>query len=148
MVKARLIQAKGRAISLRRCQVASGLAPCMREVRRRPSACAFRRKRGAMTHLASICTSVQCPLSRGVFVEANARRSAIRPLLSRGPAETRAGELRWCLALLQGHTGSLPGVVFSSSSSQAQVSPLLLRQPGFSAAGCRPLRLRHMLGIA
>ena len=38
------------------------------------------------------------------------------------------------LATLQGHTGSLPGVVFSSPSSHAQSSPLLLRQPGFSAA--------------
>ena len=128
MVKARLLQAKGKAISLRRCQVASGLAPCMREVRRRPSACAFRRKRGAMTHLASICASVQCPLLRGVLVEANTRRSATRPLLIRGAAVTQAGELRWCLALPPCRA------TLVLSSTQAQVSPLLLRQPGFSAA--------------
>ena len=37
-------------------------------------------------------------------------------------------------ATLQGHTGSLPGVVFSSSSAQASASPLLLQQQGLSLA--------------
>ena len=46
-------------------------------------------------------------------------------------------------ATLQGQTGSLPGVVFASSSCQPPASPLLLRQQGLSLA--RTWSLTHAL---
>ena len=97
--KAGRARARVKAISLRPYQGASGSALCTREVRKKPSACVSRLRKGAMTQLANIFMSVQCPRPRVVLVGESTRPSAKRPLLMRGAAVTQAGELRWCLAL-------------------------------------------------
>ena len=125
MAEANPLQVRAKVRGLRQFQVGSGSALCTKETEEgcRDPACKY-------LHVCAVPTPEgrACGGKHPAFRHKATPRSGGRRDSSRGVTEVPGS------ATLQGQTGSLPGVVFSSCAAQTSSSPLLPAQHGFSSA--------------